>query len=112
MERKEEDSLCWFDADPLKLRGFRYFYDVGEGEEGEGKEEVLKSMMAAGFTFFDIWKMLGDSMFLWEWMREIEGKQEDSIILIWHFTIKSEDLLLFWGRIWGGERKEEVMVWN
>ena len=44
---------------------------------------------------------------LWEWMREIEGKEEGSIILIWHFTIKSEDLLLFGERIWGGERKEE-----
>ena len=39
-------------------------------------------MMAAGFTFFDIWKMLGDSMFLWEWMREIEGKEEDLVFKI------------------------------
>ena len=60
--------------------------------------------MAAGFTFFDIWKMLGDPMFLWEWMREIERKEE---VLVWHFIIKSEDLLLFWERIWGGEGKEE-----
>ena len=41
---------------------------------------------------------------LWEWMREIEGKEE---VLVWHFPIKSGDLLLFWERRWGGERKEE-----
>ncbi len=50
---------------------------------GERKEEVLKqeytdeSMMAAGFTILDIWEMLGDSMFSWEGMKEIEGKEED-----------------------------------
>ena len=42
-------------------------------------------------------------------MRGIEGKEE---VLVWHFTIKSEDLLLFGERIWGEERKEEVMDWN
>ena len=37
-------------------------------------------------------------------MREIEGKEE---VLVWHFTSKSEDLILLGERIWGGERKEE-----
>ena len=62
-------------------------------------------MVAAGFTFLFI--CMGNAeifAILWEWMREIEGKEE---VLVWHFTIKSEDLLLFWERIWGGERKEE-----
>ena len=40
-------------------------------------------------------------------MREIEGKEEDSVILIWHCSSKSEDLMLLGERIWGGERKEE-----
>ena len=44
---------------------------------------------------------------LWEWIREIEGKEE---VLIWHFTSKSEDLLLFLERIWGEERKEEDLA--
>lgn len=42
--------------------------------------------------------------------REIEGKEEDSIILVWHSIIKSEDLMLFWERIWGGEGKEEDLA--
>ena len=42
--------------------------------------------------------------------REIEGKEEDSIILVWHFISKSEDLLLFGARIWGIERKEEDLA--
>ena len=40
-------------------------------------------------------------------MREIEGKEE---VLVWHFTNKSEDLMLFGERIWGGERKEEDLI--
>ena len=47
---------------------------------------------------------------LWEWLKEIEGKEEGFIILIWHFISKSEDLLLLGERIWGGERKEEDLV--
>ena len=35
-----------------------------------------------------------------------EGERKEEV-MVWHFTIKSEDLLLFWERIWGGERKEE-----
>ena len=37
-------------------------------------------------------------------MREIEGKEE---VLLWHFIIESEDLMLLGERIWGIERKEE-----
>ena len=58
-------------------------------------------MMAAGFTFFDIWKMLGDLMFLWEWMREIEGKEEVLIIKIVLgsriFSSNVPRMLGFWG---------------
>ena len=36
-------------------------------------------------------------------MREIEGKEE---VLVWHFTIKSEDLLLF-GRGYGEEKERK-----
>ena len=64
-------------------------------------------MMAAGFTFLDIWEMLGVSMFSWEGMRGIEGKEE---VRVWHFIIESEDLLLFGERIWGGEGKEEDLA--
>ena len=39
--------------------------------------------------------------------REIEGKEE---VLVWHFIIKSEDLLLFGYRIWGEEGKEENLA--
>ena len=39
--------------------------------------------------------------------REIEGKEE---VLVWHFISKSEDLLLFGERIWGGEGKEEDLA--
>lgn len=39
---------------------------------------------------------------LWEWIREIEGKEE---VLIWHFTSKSEDLLLFFGEDMGRRKK-------
>ena len=34
-------------------------------------------MVAAGFTFLDIWERLGVSMFSWEGMRGIEGNEED-----------------------------------
>ena len=41
-------------------------------------------------------------MLSWEWMREIEGKEE---VLVWHFIIKSEDLLLFFGEDMGRRKK-------
>ena len=44
---------------------------------------------------------------LWEWMREIEGKEE---VMVWDCASKSEDLLLFGEKIWGGERKEEDLT--
>ena len=67
-ERKEESSMCWIGVEPLKSRGFRYFYEIGEDWGGEGKEEDLKSMMAAGFTFLFI--CMGNAeifAILWEW---------------------------------------------
>ena len=53
--------------------------------------------------------MLGFSLFSRDWkgMREMERKEE---VLVWHFISKSEDLMLFGERIWGGERKEEDLV--
>ena len=94
--------------------GFGTFRGLERRRGGERKEEDLKqkyadkSMMAAGLTFLFI--CMGNvSVFevLWEWMREIEGKED---VLVWHFIIKSGDLLLFWERIWGEERKEEDLV--
>ena len=40
-------------------------------------------------------------------MWEIEGKEE---VMVWDCASKSEDLLLFGERIWGGERKEEDLA--
>ena len=36
-KKKGRGSVCWFGAEPLKLRGSWYFYDIGEGV-GRGKK--------------------------------------------------------------------------
>ncbi len=95
-KRKEEDlvfktvpgSRTFFFECAENTRFFGTFRGLERMRGGERKEADLKqeytdeSMMAAGFTILDIWEMLGVSMFSWEGMREIEGKEEDLAIAI------------------------------
>ena len=48
--KKGRGSMCWIGVEPQGLREFRYFYEIEEDWGVEGKEEDLKSTMAAGFT--------------------------------------------------------------
>ena len=90
-ERKEEVFIIKM-VSGSRIFPFRYaenarFFGTFRGLERirgeERKEEDLKqkyidkSMVAAGFTFLDIWERLEFSMFSWEGMRGIEGKEEN-----------------------------------
>ena len=50
--KKGRGSMCWIGVEPQGLRGFRYFYEIEEDWEVEGKEEVLIIKIVPGSRHF------------------------------------------------------------